>query len=112
MRTASLVCGIVGGVTGILAGLFAIFVGGLGAAFEADDSGLILGLGLGACLLGVAGIVAGPLAPRYPVISAILQGGVGVLGFVAVNLFWILAGILLLIGALLAVLGHLLESGD
>jgi len=49
MRTASLVFGIVGGVTGILAGLFAIVAGGLRAAFEANDSGLILGLGVGAC---------------------------------------------------------------
>jgi hypothetical protein len=98
-------------VCGILAGLFAIVVGGLGAAFEANDSGLILGLGLGACLLGAAGIVGGALAPRYPVISAILQAGIGVMGFLAVSLFWVLSGILLLIGALLAILGHVLDAG-
>lgn len=109
MRTASLVFGIIGGVTGILAGLFALVVGGLGAAFEANDSGLVLGLGLGACLLGVCGIVGGALAPRYPIISAILQAGVGLMGFIAVSLFWVLSGILLLVGAILATLGHFLE---
>jgi len=109
LRTASLVFGIVGGVTGILAGLFAILVGGLGAAFEANDSGLILGLGLGACFLGVCGIVGGALAPRFPIVSAILQAGVGLMGFVAVSFFWILSGLLLLVGAVLAAVGHFSE---
>ena len=111
MRTASLVFGIVGGVFGILAGLFAILVGGIGGAFEAKDSALVAGLGFAACLLGACGIVGGALAPRYPIVSGILQAGVGLMGFVAVSLFWVLAGVLLLVGAALAVLGHVLESG-
>ena len=109
MRTASLVFGIVGGATAILAGLFVIVVGGLGGMFEARDSGFILGSGLGACFLGVCGIVGGALAPRYPVVSAILQAGVGLLGFFVAGLFWVLSGLLLVAGAALAVLGHLVE---
>ena len=41
MRTASLVLGIIGGVFGIIAGLLAITIGGVGAAFEASDAGTI-----------------------------------------------------------------------
>ena len=110
MRTASLVFGIVGGAAGILAGLFVIVFGGLGALFEADDSGMILMSGLGACFLGVCGIVAGALAPRLPVVSAILQAGVGLMGLFVAGWFWVLACLLLLVGAILAVLGQVLET--
>lgn len=109
MRVASLIFGIVGGAAGILAGLFAIVFGGIGAAFEASDSGVILGIGLGACFLGVCGIVGGALAPRLPIVSAIVQGGVGVMGLLAASWFWVLACLLLVMGAVLAVLGHILE---
>ena len=112
MRVASLVLGVAGGAIGILAGFFALFLGGLGAAVEADDAGLTLGLGLSAALPGVMGIVGGALAPRYPVAAAVVQALSGLLGFVAVSMFWLLSGPLLLVGALLAVLGRLMGSPD
>jgi hypothetical protein len=107
VRVASLVLGIVGGVIGVLAGLLVLLFGGIGAAFEADETGMILGSGFSAALLGVAGIVGGALAPRYPVVAAVVQALSGLLGFVAVSMFWLLSGPLLLIGALLAVPGRL-----
>jgi hypothetical protein len=106
MRTASLVLGIIGGVFGIIAGLLAMTIGGAGAAFEAADAGTIVGLGFAAVFIGIVGIVGGALAPRYPKAAAILQLVSGVLGFIAVSLFWIFSGILLLIGALMAFLGR------
>jgi hypothetical protein len=66
MRTASLVLGIIGGVFGIIAGLLAMTIGGAGAAFEAADSGTIVGLGFAAVFIGVVGIVGGALAPPLP----------------------------------------------
>jgi hypothetical protein len=110
LRIASLVFGIVGGVAGILAGLFAIVFGGLGAVFEAKDSGVILGIGLGACFLGVCGIVGGALALRLPIVSAIIQGGVGLMSLLVAGWFWVLACLLLVMGAVLAALGHFLEA--
>lgn len=104
MSTAALVFGIVGGVFGILAGLLAMLVGGVGSAFDADGSGSIVGLGFAAIMLGVLGIVGGALSNRSPGVSAILQCIAGLLGFIAVSLFWTLAGVLLLIGAVLALL--------
>jgi hypothetical protein len=106
MRTSALVLGIIGGVFGIIAGLLAMMIGGAGAAFEAQDSGTVVGLGFSAVFIGVLGIVGGALAPRYPKAAAILQLISAVLGFIAVSLFWIFSGILLLIGAALAFFGR------
>lgn len=106
MRTAALVLGIIGGVFGILAGIIAILVGGMGMAFEAQDSGLVTGLGFGAILLGVVGIVGGALANGYPKASTALQLVSGVLGFVAVSAFWLISGPLLIVGAALAFFGR------
>ena len=106
MRTASLVLGIIGGVFGIIAGLLAMTIGGVGAAFEASDAGTITGLGFAAVFIGVLGIVGGAVAPRYPKAAANIQLISCVAGFIAVSLFWIFSGILLLIGAGLAFLGR------
>ena len=106
MRTASLVLGIIGGVFGIIAGFLAMLFGGAGAAFQAEGSGTIVGLGIAAVFIGVVGIVGGALAPRYPKAAALLQLFSCVAGFIAVSLFWIFSGILLLIGAGLAFFGR------
>lgn len=106
MRTAALVLGIIGGVFGIIAGILAMLIGGAGAAFQADDSGTIVGLGFAAIFIGVLGIVGGAVALRYPKAAAIIQLISCVAGFIAVSLFWIFSGILLLIGAGLAFLGR------
>jgi hypothetical protein len=112
MRTAALVLGIVGGVFGILAGLLAMLVGGIGSAFDAEGSGMVAGLGFAAIMLGVLGIIGGALANRSPGASAILQAAAGLFGFIAVSLFWVLAGVLLLIGALMAFLGRHREAAQ
>lgn len=112
MRTAALVFGITGGVFGILAGLLAMMVGGIGSAFQAEGSGSVAGLGFAAILLGVIGIVGGALSNRSPGAASVLQGIAGILGFIAISLFWILAGFLLLTGALLALLSRRSETTE
>ena len=106
MRTASLVLGIIGGVFGIIAGFLALLFGGVGVATEQAQGGTVVGLGFAAVLIGVIAIVGGALAPRYPKAAAILQLFACVAGFIAVSLFWIFSGILLLIGAGLAFFGR------
>ncbi len=111
MSTASLVFGIVGGMFGILAGLLAMMVGGIGSAFDAEGSGSVVGLGFAAILLGVFGIVGGALSNRSPGAAGIVQAVVGVLGFVAISLFWVLAGVLLIAGAVFAFLSRRSTKG-
>ncbi len=106
MRTASLVLGIIGGVFGIIAGLLAMTIGGVGVAFEASDAGTMTGLGFAAVFIGVLSIVGGAVAPRYQKAAAIIQLIACIAGFIAVSLFWIFSGILLLIGAGLAFFGR------
>lgn len=106
MRTASLVLGITGGVFGILSGLLAMMIGGIGSAFAAEGSGSVVWLGFGAILLGVLGIIGGALSNRSPGKASLLQAIAGLFGFLAISLFWILAGVMLLLGALMAFLGR------
>jgi len=108
--TAAMVLAIVGGVFGILAGLFAMFVGGVGSALEVDDAGLAGGLGIAAVALAVLGIVGGAIARSRQVASTVLTGIAGVLGFVAVSAFWLLSGPLLIIAAILTWLARPREA--
>ncbi|MCK9629450.1 MAG: hypothetical protein M0R37_12780 [Bacteroidales bacterium] len=102
MRTTALVLGIVGGVFGIIAGLIAMAVGGVGVAAEADGGGMVTVLGLVAVMLAVAGIVGGALAHRSPRACALLELIAGVGGFIAVSAFWLLSGPLFIVGAIMA----------
>lgn len=106
MRTAAFILGIIGGVLGIIAGILAMIIGGVGAAFEADDARMIGGLGFFAIIFGIVGIVGGALASRSPKLAAILELAAGILGFIVVSMFWIPAGLCLIIGALLAFLSR------
>jgi hypothetical protein len=112
MRTAAMVLGITGGVFGILSGFLAMFIGGVGTAFGLDQSGMVFVLGMAAIVISVIGIIGGALAGRNPLAAAVLIGFAGVTGFLAISLFWILAGLMLLPGALLAWLSWLQSRGS
>jgi hypothetical protein len=106
MRTAALILGIIRGVLGIIAGIAAMMIGGIGVAFEAEDAGMIGGLGFFAIIFGIIGVVGSALANRSPKLAAVLELAAGLLGFIAVSVFWIPAGLCLLTGALLAFFGR------
>lgn len=104
VRTAALVLGIVGGILGLLGGLALSAVGTLGAALEAEGSGVVMGAGALILLLSVFAIVAGSLALKYPKFSGWSMIVSGVVGFIAVRGGYVLAGILLFIGGVFALL--------
>ncbi len=106
MRIAALICGLSGGIIGIVAAIMALGIGGLAEAFEAEGAGLVVGGGVAALVCAVAAIVGGALALSRPGISAVLQLLAAVVGFIAIFLFWLPSLILLLIGALFALLGR------
>ncbi|WP_311543651.1 hypothetical protein [Streptomonospora wellingtoniae] len=106
MLTTALVLGIVGGVFGIISALLALLAGGLGAAFEAEGSGEVVGLGFAAVFIGVVGIVGGALARGASKTAALLLLLSGLGGFIAVSMAWLVAGPLLIIGAFLAWFGR------
>lgn len=111
MRTGSMVLGITAGALGIVAALLVMMLGGIGAAFEAEGGGQIVGLGFAAIFLAVMGIVGGALAKSKPTAAAIIQLIAGVGGFIAVSAAWLVSGPLLLIGAVLAFAGRKTRTG-
>jgi hypothetical protein len=101
-----MVLGIIGGVFGFFAALFALAVGGISSAANVSGGGRVVALGYAAFFVSVMAIVGGALAPKMPKAAAILLLLTGVGGFVCVSAFWLLSGPLLIVGALLAFLGR------
>ena len=106
MKVAALVLGIVGGVFGLIAGILAITVGGIGQAVGANQAGTVTGLGFLAFAMAVVSLVGGALALSKPRVAALLLLIAGIVGFFAVSAFWLLSGPLMILGALFAFLGR------
>lgn len=100
-RTGEMVLGIIGGVFGIIAAVFMITVGGVGSAFGADAS-FILHHGFGMLILGLIGVVGGAIVNINNKISGFMMLGSGFLGLIVGGGFWILSGVLLIVGGILA----------
>lgn len=109
MRTAALVMGITGGVFGIIAALLTLALGGLGAAFQAEEAGDILVRSFFGVFVGVFAIVGGGVAIHYPKISAVLQFLTAITGSLLMGFFWTFSLILLLVGAALAIIGSMFK---
>jgi predicted RNA-binding Zn-ribbon protein involved in translation (DUF1610 family) len=101
-RTGEMILGIICGLIGIIAGIFAISVGGIAGAFGMQDASLVVGGGFGAILLGIIGIVGGAIANKNNKYAGYLMLISGIFGFIAVSAFWIISGLILIIGGALA----------
>src|SRR5579884_3315177 len=106
MRGTALGLGIAGGALGLIVSVIEWFIGGVGTALHAQGAGTVSGLAWLALLAGVVGIVGGAMALARPRLAALLMLVACVVGFIAASLFWILSGVLLFVGALLAFLGR------
>jgi hypothetical protein len=90
----------------VLAALFTLMVGGMGAAFEADGASTVVGLGWGGVFFSFLTIVLGAVAmgakSRVPGALLIISSVLGaILGGTFVALFMVLA----FIGGVLATIG-------
>lgn len=105
-RKAEMILGVIGGIFGILMGIFAVVVGGIGSAFDPHDasSALVSSLGLWAVIFGVLGIVGGAVVNKNKKMAGGLMLACGLLGFIAISMFWIIPGLLLFIGGTLTFL--------
>ncbi|HLR04137.1 MAG TPA: DUF4064 domain-containing protein [Virgibacillus sp.] len=101
-RTAEFVLGLIGGIFGIIAAIMAIFIGGIGEAFGAEGSGGVTVAGWLAVLLSVLGIIGSTLVRSRAKVGGILMVIAAVGGFISIFMFYLLSGILLLIGGLMA----------
>jgi hypothetical protein len=70
MRTGALVLGIIAGLAGLVSAVFALFVGGLGDAFDAKGAGTVVGLGWSALVFSLLGLVGAGSSPKSSVVSS------------------------------------------
>lgn len=106
MQKPGAIIALVAGIFGTLAAIFTLFVGGVGAAFDAEGSGTVVGLGYGGLFFSFATIVLGAVAlgakGKIPGILLIICALLGIiLGGTFVAFFMALA----LVGGILATVG-------
>lgn len=95
MKTTSFILGLIGGIIGIIAAFLAMMFGGVGAAFDADGSGSIVGLGFSALFASILGIVGSALVKGKPKVGSILMLISAVWGVVSISMFYIVSVVLL-----------------
>jgi len=96
MRKAGGIIALIAGIFAVFAAGFTLFVGGLGTAFEAEDSGTIVALGWGGVLFSFVVIVLGAVSmsatSKVPGVLLIISALFGaVLGGTLVAVFMVLA---------------------
>lgn len=106
MQKAALIIGVLGGIFGIIAAIFALFFGGLIGISVAEEGSLVTGLGIGALVSSIVGIVGAVLtniSSRWAG-SLMLIAGIG--GFISISTFYVIAGPLLIIGGILTLVSN------
>lgn len=106
MKKAGGIIAIIAGIFAVIAAVVTLFIGGIGAAFNADGGNTVIGLGWGGVLFSFLVIVFGAIAigskGRWPgIVLVILPIGGAILGGTLVAICMALA----LIGGILAVIG-------
>jgi len=103
-RTTEFVLGLIGGIFGFFGALIALVFGGIGKALGGSGASEIIGLGWGAILFSILGIVGSvvvrnkaKLGGWFMIISAV--GGV-----ICISFFYSLSFVLLLIAGLMGVI--------
>ncbi|MEY8351473.1 DUF4064 domain-containing protein [Bacillus cereus] len=102
-RTTEFVLGLIGGIFGIIGAILALMVGGLGAAFEAEGANSIIGLGWAAVGLSILGIVGSVVVKSKAKAGGIMMTIAAIGGIICIFVFYLLPGVLLLIGGLMGI---------
>jgi hypothetical protein len=100
MRTAAMVLGALGGLAGSMFGAGVAILAGF--VYQSD---LFVGFGIAAAVMGLAAMVGGAIAENHKLAASVLLLVPGLLGFICLNVFWVVPGLLLLSGGVLEVAG-------
>lgn len=84
--------------------IFLLLFGRSGSALGVEEASLVLSLGLTTIYLSVIGFIGSAIVSQKPKIGGILMLLSGIGGFMAVSLAYIIAGPLLIIAGILALL--------
>jgi len=101
--TVEFILGLIGGIIGFFAGIAALLIGSLASAFSVSGGSTAIGLGFGAILFSIIGIVGAALVKSKTKIAGYLMIISAIGGLICVSVFYILSFILLIIGGIMAV---------
>ncbi|PED43145.1 DUF4064 domain-containing protein [Bacillus cereus] len=102
-RTTEFVIGLIGEIFGIIFAFIALLIGGIGAAFEADGANSIITFSWMAIGLSTLGIVGSVKVKGNAKAGGIMMTIAAIGGFICIFMFYILPGVLLLIGGLMGI---------
>ncbi|MGC4379335.1 DUF4064 domain-containing protein [Fictibacillus sp. Mic-4] len=105
MRTAEFVFGLLGGVFGIAASVFALILGEIDASINGTGTSSIFEIGAVALVLSLIAIAGAIIVKSRPTIGGILMLVSAVGGLMSIVLFYLLPALLLGIGGLMALIG-------
>ncbi len=103
-RTTEFVLGLIGGISGFFGAIIALFVGGLAGAFGANGASTVVGLGWGAILFSILGIVGSVVVKSKAKLGGWFMIVSSVGGLICISFFYILSFVLLLIAGLMGVI--------
>lgn len=101
--TVEFILGLIGGIIGFFAGIAAILFGSLAAAFSVNNASNVIGLGFGAVIFSIIGIVGAAFVKSKTKIAGYLMIISAIGGLICISAFYILSFILLIIGGIMAV---------
>ncbi|MFE7910825.1 DUF4064 domain-containing protein, partial [Bacillus mobilis] len=88
-RTTEFILGLIGGIFGILCAFIALFIGGVGAAVEADGANQIIGLGWAAVALSILGIVGCVMVKSKAKVGGIMMTIAAIGGFICISIVYL-----------------------
>ncbi|HLQ82499.1 MAG TPA: DUF4064 domain-containing protein [Pseudogracilibacillus sp.] len=103
-RVAEMILGILGSIFGVIGGLFAIMIDGIGKEFGSTDSGSITGLGIAVILTCIITLILSCVINKKRVLIGVLLIIGGILNIIFISFFGILSGILILVAGILALI--------
>jgi len=102
-RKVEFVLGLVGGILGIISGISAMTIGGIGTTFNVVGSD-VGSLGISAMILSTIGIIGAVIVNSKTKTGGWFMVIAAVGGVISVSIFYILPGVLLITGGLMALL--------
>lgn len=103
-RTTEFVLGLIGGIFGVMGAMIALFIGGVDAAVNSSGQSEIIGLGWAAVAFSILGIVGASIVKGKPKLGGGFMTIAAVAGIICISMFYILPGILLIIGGLMGLI--------
>lgn len=102
-KKVELVLGLIGGILGIISGIYAMNIGGLASVFHIDRAVTINNFGIGAIVLSIIGIIGALVIKNKEKLGGILMVIAALGGIVCITYFYIPSGILLIIPGLMSI---------